>query len=350
MTTATLFPYRTINTSKCNVEVAHVAPLDITVDAGKRRLFSAEPLNGLVEIRYKISLPISEVTPCLPPGSSVESLVNLGVRAVSVKSRFRQYFRAADVVISRVRAGDAGFLDGQVSVVLDCAMCRGKVILEPLVILDQNLQRGGWSEERAFAKGSILGAMEEWEVIFDVGEPPPGRGIPIRWTSFKVHFSESPDRHSNLFSIEKGPIILLNSDIDGLHQTLHSLAKRGPIARVRDMVYHQIVLQAWTSLIGSTLQAYQRAMTDHAGSSAVYILDELEGWKRQVMLDWVTYLAGNADVPDALESLKQTLAESNGDLMTDVVPSAIQSRFKTSKSFDGMMKEFSNRLQGESHD
>ena len=349
MTTAILFPYRTINTSKCNAEISHVAPQGITLDADNRRLYSAEPLKGLVEITYRLSLPISEITPCLPPRSPVETLVKLGVRAVSVKSRLRQFFSATDVGVSQSGVGDAGFLGGQVSVVLDCAMCRGKVMLEPLVMLDQNLPKGDWSEEMAFAKGSILGAGEKWEVIFDPEEPPPGTGIPIRWTSFKLHFHESPDQHPNLFSLEKGPMILLNSDIGGLHETLHSEAKRGPIARVRDMVNHQILLQVWTSLIGSTLQAYQRAMMDNAGSTAVSILDELEGWKRQVMLDWVTHFFGNADVSDALELLKQKLDEPNSDLMMDVVPSAIQSRFKTSKSFDGMMLEFSDRLKGDQY-
>ena len=353
MTTTTLFPYRTINGPADDAFALSLESYDgpIEIDALNHRLILTEHPSTTVELTFRMRLSVADAEHCLPLGGKVETSVQLGARVVSRQSRFRYFEEVPASSITRIDSGAGNKLDCLLTILLDPSKCRGKVSIEPLAVLGRTLTPPERSSDRAFAKGSILGWAETWEVIFDLEAPPPGRGIPIRWASFIDQYPRNPERHTDLFAIEDGPGILLNSAKAGLHETLHSRARTGAIARVRDMVNHQIVLQAWTSMIGASLLDFQREMANLTDPSAAEVLDEMQPWKRQVILDWAMHLVpGVPDVHDAVEAIQQSLTDGGQDFMTLVVPSAIQSRFKTSKSFDSMMVEFADRLRESSND
>lgn len=340
MSTRTLFPYRSL-VGGITVEMLS-APQGFHLDDVNRRLIRIEDPGSVIEVQLRLTAPLFELSSCLPAGTDPVSLSELGVRSIGRASRFRRFDRPIEGAIV-----DAQSISAEVIVRLDVAECRGKIEIEPLLLLAREVEPSRRVDGLAYARSSVIATGESWELILDLEEPPPGRGLPIRWVPFSERFANTPDQHSDLFALDPEPCILLNSDKDGLHETLHSKATHGPIARVRDMVNHQIVLQGWTSLIGSSIASYLVVMTDDPDMSPFEILEELSGWQRAVIREWAPYLARNASADEALSVLHDLLAQ-RADLMIDEVPRAIQTRFGTSKSFDGMMTEFANRLGGDS--
>jgi hypothetical protein len=340
MSSKTLFPYRSL-LEQIDVQLIRT-PKEFSVDSASRRIVRIEDFTNPVEFVFSIQIPVFELSACLPAGAQIENMVQAGIRAIGKAARIRQLYLPESGI-----EADSGAALAEISVVIDPMKCRGKIEIEPLILLSQEIEEPNRVPGLAYAKSSVIASGEKWQLIFDLEEPPPGKGLPIRWVPFTTKFSDSPERHTDLFALDSEPCIFLNSDKDGLHETLHSKATNGAIARVRDMVNDQIVLQGWTSFIGAAVGTYVAVMAENPDWTPVEILEEIIGWQSAVIKEWAPYIAGNASIDEALVVIHERLAEGF-DLMLEDVPCAIQSRFKTHKSFDGMMTEFGNKLRGDS--
>lgn len=311
------FPYATAQ-SCLSVEL-RISPGDLEPD--DHRTIDAVELDE-VDIGFDFEVDLGALGKVLPPGTDPEKSCSVGVRVQSESSRMRWV---------KCAPGVGG--EQTVSVVLDRALCYGKIRLTPMVVLDGDLEEVAGL---ASAGGSILAEVEDYSVLMDPPQVLPGSSLRIEWRKF----SEEPGVSStDLFAlrVEGTPIILLNTEFPNAYDILESRGTHGANARIRDVQFHLIVHQVWTSLIARALDSLSTALRE-GDRAPLEALEELEEWERQVVKDWAPHLTDSAG-DEAIESLCKHVGKGTGDLLLVGVPSAIQSRFNTPASFSGLVKD-----------
>lgn len=257
------------------------------------------------------------------------ALLGLMVRVTSVSSRVRRSVPAPNGQFSHTFEID-----------IPIGELRGELTVDVVLVLRSDVEE---VPGRACAVGSVVAESRPWTVVIDQREAPPGRGIRIEWTSFADPTNaDLPEAQLFAVRLEGEPVLLLNRDIDNAYEVLESRGTHGAKARIRDAIFHQIVNQVWTSLIGTAWSHFVAACAED-NLDGVEILDELTAWQREVIVDWAPLL-----VPDVNGDREQAVLEmismardagSSGQFLVHRVPAAIQERFRTVRSFEGLVRE-----------
>lgn len=196
-------------------------------------------------------------------------------------------------------------------------------------------------------KGSFLSWSEEKRILFDQPSVPPGEHIEVAWEKF----SESPDpwlnsHADNIFALNLEallPKISLNEEISGAKTIFSSMGTTGTHARIRDASFHMIVHQAWSSIVSTAFSALTGIRRNYDDSEPVpdLILAELIDWQQRILRDWSRYLYPEHDASTALEMLVDTAGKENGNAeIMGRLPNAIQTRLRTYRGYEGLVKEF----------
>lgn len=279
----------------------------------------------VVRLVFSLEVDLDRLESALPGGTDLRAACGVGVLIESASSRTRKMHWSEELVDRQAIALE---------------ICRadyfGSVKLTPAVLLKQGIDE---QQEFAHAKGSVFQRGDTVTVQLDEADPPPGSGLRVEWRSFK---SEPGLSVQELFALrveQNEPIILLNSDHEGAFQVLESRGTHGANARIRDAQFHLIAHQVWTSLIASTLERFDSEL-DNTDRSADEAIKELTPWESQVLDDWAVHLLPpDTGEADRLSELAALLEEGVSDMVLERIPVAIQRRWMTPRSFDGLVRD-----------
>jgi hypothetical protein len=277
-------------------------------------------------LQFAVDPDVEELAACLPEGRTVEDL-ELCLVSRSTRSR------------TRTVEAQLGVASGILSASLDPSQLMGKVELTLVARLRRDLDR---APGYAHLKGSTIATQTAAVVWFD--EPPTfsGDALEVLWRDF----DEDPtleDGHLFAIGLEGRPVIYLNEaeSMSPLRTVLESKATHGVMARTRDVIYQQIVHQAWTSILGHCFLVVQH----HGDEAAETVLDELDEWMVAVLSEWApAFVPEEQDPEEALIALVDRVRESGNEFLLVVAPAAIQRKFDTMKGFRGLATEFAARM------
>jgi hypothetical protein len=126
---------------------------------------------------------------------------------------------------------------------------------------------------------------------------------------------------------------------------LTSAGRRGAKYRIKQATFHQIVHQGWSSILSDLCNqlraAIQAATPDSEPPTVEETLSGLAQWQGDVLRDWAGHLYPEAgDRETALGSLIDAVSQvESQDLLVFRMSRAIQTRFTTYKSFEGLLRE-----------
>lgn len=325
MKSGVFFPY---STSPDGISLSIIPGPPATANGLSVDAWSDEP--DLTKLALTIRISLDKIKRLLPTDESVDSL-RAWVRISSTSSRQRQRHP-----ISLIETQDASLElrrdDWTGSVTISCVITRH----------DSRAPSEGLAADR----GAVLAWSDDWVIHFD---PPVITGLgttfPVQWINFKES-DEFLSVQDHLFVLreegEEGlPEIVLNSGFVGAHPILTSKGTRGRNARIRDSVFSQIGHQAWTSVLGSIvieLGATADELMDPSGWDD--LRPETAEWKASVVDDWAPFLFPEVDRAAAADRVAAAAISKNfSDILIARIPSAIQRRLKTYRSFTGMVDD-----------
>lgn len=325
MPTVHMYPYATIPGP---VALAISPKSDgLEVDHEQCRIVATDLEVEAIEIELAASLDPSAVGSAgVDAGGDTWALM---LRLVSVPSRIRRSVMAPP-----------GVAQHDFELTLPLHELRGDVTIDVVVVLTRDIEA---EDGAATAVGSVIGESACWTLVVDPIEPPPGRSIRIEWKSFKaIENGDLPDEDLFAMRMEGDPVILLNRDIDNAYEILESKGTRGAKARIRDAIFHQVLHQCWTSMIATAWSQFVEVCAEES-IDGLEVLDELVGWQRTVILDWAPFLVyeANGDSTQVLTKLTDLARDSAAaaQVLVTRVPGAIQARFRTVRSFEGLVKD-----------
>ena len=170
---------------------------------------------------------------------------------------------------------------------------------------------------------------------------PPGAFLEIKWQNFKEGDEWFRARQDHLFALkvsDSAPVIYLNEAIANARPVLDSQGTHGVKGRIRDASYFMIVHQAWSSLIASALSHLARMYADQSYDDR---LNGLPQWEAIVLEDWGPYLYPATDKGSAIDQIIEAVQNQIAldELVTERLPTAIQTRFLTTRGFEGLVAE-----------
>jgi hypothetical protein len=329
MATGHFYPYR-VSTKALALRLTErpqgtsIRP-DGTVDA-----YSDDPQR--VQLRMELAVDVGELISTLPESSRLEDIVNVLLVSRSIAGRDRRAIKLS-----------SPFETKMYELILDRAEWAGEVDVLAIAVRNCPGEGGiGFASDR----GAVLAESEPVRVQF--GEPlvAPGSNMDVEW----VDFREDPgldDAH--LYAIRPvpnmPPKILLNSSFNGAYPVLTSSGRRGAKYRIKQATFSQIVHQGWSSILSDLCNQLRTAILDATLDSEPPKVEEtlsgLAQWQGDVLRDWASYLYPEAgDRETALESLIGAVSQAEWqDLLVVRMSRAIQTRFTTYKSFEGLVRE-----------
>jgi hypothetical protein len=193
--------------------------------------------------------------------------------------------------------------------------------------------------------GSLLAWSEPRRVLFDEPQQPPGDQLEVRWENFAE--STNPWRRRNaasIFALDTGgerPTVFLNSGIPRAVDILGSAGSHGRKARIRDATNYMIVHQVWSSLLATALARIAAITRTDQGMSMEDLLGEVNDWEARILRDWSGYLYPDLDSGTAaLEELLRAAGDpAETQTIMELLPNAIQQRFRTFRGFQGLVQE-----------
>lgn len=280
-------------------------------------------VNSPFILEVTVNPDLDELAACLPSGAKAEKEIEVCLATRSVSSRTRE----------EVVTGDLG--PATLALELNPAQHMGRVDVYLVARLRTELPP---TLGFAHLKSSALSSQLVTSVWFD--EPPTfsGDSIEIIWRDF----DEDPlleDGHIFAIGLKERPVIYLNEaqSVSPLRSALENKGTHGPLARIRDSVFQQIIHQAWTSILGHCFIEILRHEDDDAES----VIESLDEWIAVVLRDWALSLVPDeADADTATLALIERIRESGNDFILTEVPAAIQRKFDTTKGFRGLVREF----------
>jgi hypothetical protein len=227
---------------------------------------------------------------------------------------------------------------------LDRATWAGEVRVSTLAVRSCP---GGPGFPYASDKGAILAESETIRVQFDESEPPPGRALEVEWRDFRADPALEDD---HLFALQpvpgKPPKILLNNSVNNARAVLNSKGRRGAKYRIRQATFHEIAHQGWSTILArlfDRLRDVVETAVDGGGElpTPEDALSNLVGWEATVLKDWARHLfPESGDRNAALHQLMEALADNRTeDLLVFRTCRAIQGRFATYSSFEGLVRD-----------
>ncbi len=326
MAVVRLYPYRTagpINASALRRPDQHRFAAPAVVESA----------GADCELSFSATMP-SDLTDVLPDGVGVDAIRVL----VRLRSRASQLRRAV-ALRPPVTGSPADSWTGEV--VMPAHEWFGRTITDVVAVLAADIEP---VPGHAADAGSVLAWSETVTVSF--GEPEDrrrGRNLTVEWRSFGDGDDWLRTHREQLFAVEPSdpPIVWLNTDVGGSYQLLSSRGRTGSRAQLHDMVFIQIGHQVWSSLLTA---AFSRLADLHASGvvdgDGVGALDELGGWYRAALLDWLPPLYPGFDIEAAADQLLADVATPMADeLVMRRVPSAVQNVIRTRDRFDGLFRD-----------
>lgn len=285
-----------------------------------------------IDIRISIAIPDSVFERVIAPVESADPPLDVQVVYRSTESRKR----------SALSVSGDGIHEGTLT--LRRRDWRGAVEIQAILVRtrDGDGLPGGF----ASARGSLLAWSPPRSVLFDEPPQPPGGQLRVQWEDFGRSPSRWRREHADdLFALDTTgdlPVVFLNSRISQAYAILQSPGTRGPRARIRDATYSMIVHQVWSSLLAIALAELARNMDllEEDRLDPEERLGHIPGWQQSIVRDWSNYLYPDRDPGSALEDL--VLAAGDPSKVRDVMsrlPNAIQSRLRTVRGFDGLVRE-----------
>ena len=204
----------------------------------------------------------------------------------------------------------------------------------------------------AIDAGAVLAWSESLSISFGaVEERTRGRNLTIEWRSFAEGDDWLRAHQDQLFALEPvdPPVLWLNTDIAGAYRLLSAKGRTGIRARVRDVTFVQIAHQVWSQLLTAAFtqlgDLQQNGLGDEEGLD---LIDELGGWNRAALLDWLPALYPGSDLAAAADQLLDDVRSPiANELLMRRVPTAVQTNVRTADRFAGIMRDA--MLQGTEH-
>ena len=329
MATAHFYPHR-VSTKALTLRLAQVPPGTSVRPDGTIDAYSNEPQR--VQLEMELTVDVGELDSTIPESGGLENTIDVLLVSRGVAGRSRRAVKLP-----------SPFETKTYGLTLDRADWAGEV--EMLTVAVRS--RPGRGDSRfGRDRGAILAESETIRVQFDEPPVPPGSNMEVEW----VDFRDDPgldDAH--LYAIRpvpnKPPKILLNSSFNGAYPVLTSRGRRGAKYRIKQATFSQIVHQGWSSILSDLCNqlrsAIQVATSDDEPPTVDEALSGLADWQGNVLHDWATHLYPEAgDRETALESLVDAVSQGESqDLLIIRMPGAIQARFMTYKSFEGLVRE-----------
>jgi hypothetical protein len=281
-------------------------------------------VDGPFVLEIVVDPDIKAIAECLPPGGhNAEDAIEICLSIRSVASRLR------DEVVSGGLGAKTLLLE------LDPAQHMGRVDVFLVARLREESQP---TLGYAHLKASTLASQLVTTVWFDEPATFSGDSIEIIWRDFDKD-PNLEDGHLFAIGLNERPVIYLNEaqSVSPLRSALENKGTHGPMARIRDSVYQQIVHQAWTSILGHCFMEVLR----HEDENAETVIESLDDWMSTVLQDWALALVPDeADVDAATIALVERIRETGNEFILIEVPAAIQRKFDTMKGFRGLVREF----------
>ena len=332
MSTAVFYPYRT---GPGRITFG-LDPVGVELQTSSDRSFIAygEQLESL-RLAVSAAVPDELVGSLLPPEETGNPPV--GVRLLCRGKESRKRF-----VVNLT--GDGTVYSGELN--LDMNDYAGELICSIAVVRTTRMEVAvpGYASDR----GAILAWSEERRILFDAPPKPQGNCLEVLWENFPESVDPWRKRHpDNLFALDlhgARPRIVLNEAIQLARTVLDSAGSHGAKARVRDAAFSMIVHQGWSSLVSVSLARLATVKRDYpdegADTPAEILIKDLEEWQGIILQDWSRYLFPDEDPATALENMTAAAGEHGKTLeIMGKLPNAIQARFRTYRSFEGLVKE-----------
>lgn len=302
---------------------------------GDGSLLAYEDGTEVVNVRLSIAIPDSVFEKVVAPAERAAPPLDVQVVYRGTESRKRG---ALSVPGDGIHEGTLTLLRRE---------WRGTVEVQAILVRTED--GDGLPDGFASARGALLAWSQPRRVLFDEPPQPPGGQLRVQWEDFGRSNSRwRRDHAGDLFSLDTTgdlPVVFLNSGISQAYTVLQSSGTRGPRARIRDATYSMIVHQVWSSLLTIALAELARSadLPEEDRLDPGERLGQIPGWQQSIVRDWSSYLYPDRDSESALTDL--VLAAGDAGRITDVMsrlPNAIQSRLRTVRGFEGLVRESAN--------
>lgn len=282
---------------------------------------------GVLDLHLEINSDAERLQACLPAGEKIQERAELVVSIEALQSRERKEVARLDIGTHSV------------DVQLDALNYLGKVDVH----VDARL-KSGLAHRTGFAHltGSRLAHVDAASIW--MSEPPQSLGdaLEIRWEDFDAD-GGLIDGQLFTLRLEDRPVIILNSAIPSAYSILSSKGTHGASARIRDVIFAQIVHQAWSSILSHCFLEVSRHDDD---SEAETILAELDEWEAQVIRAWAPeFIASEKDPEAAARALIEDIRGTGSLVLLHQLPEVIQGKCNTISGFNGLLKDF-DKFQG----
>lgn len=328
MTKQTFFPYPTAHDLQLQVDA--VDP-EHGMDPNARylRLWETEGVEWT--IRVTVDVPASSPIKVLPASEQHDPPLDLVVLLRSRTSRRREAHRLPYAV-------GVSSLD----LTLKSDDWIGLIDVEAHLVRtnDSSSTDGRHARDR----GMVVGSADPVRIDIDEPRRPPGDSLQIKWLDFSEAGIPWLEQHAtNLFALRSAattepPVLYLNQGFEHAVAILNQTGQSGQKARTRDLVFHMIAHQVWSSVLASCLSE----LRDSAGEDMPLeeALEALPSWMPPVIRDWAPWLITTTAKADALDRVWEHVLKGDWEeLLTEQLPNAIQSRFETFSSLTGMAQE-----------
>jgi hypothetical protein len=322
MAVVRLYPYRTAGLIRLWAE----DPAGRVIDAPATIDVAGEDC----QVVLRASLPI-DLTDVLPPAAA-------GIHRVIARLQSRSSQRRTAVEL-REDENPADPWVGSVHLAADDWF--GRVNIDVVVVLAEDVEPTlGYAADA----GAVIAWSEALSVSFGVVEERVrGRNLTVEWRSFADGDDWLQTHQDQLFALEPSdpPVLWLNTDVVGAYRLLSAKGRTGIRARVRDITFVQIAHQIWSQLLSAAFAQLGDLQLNGLGDEeGLALIDELGGWNRAALLDWLPELYPGFEIAAAadqlLEDVRSPLAP---ELLMRRVPTAVQTKVRTADRFAGIMRD-----------
>lgn len=195
----------------------------------------------------------------------------------------------------------------------------------------------------AAGRGSVLAESDSVSVVFgEVAERNRGRSLTVEWRTFSDGDEWLRSHADHVFALEPvdPPVLLLNTEVVGSYALLSAKGTRGIRARVRDLTFVQIAHQVWSQLLTTAFSQLADLDATAGDADGLGLIDELGGWNRAALLDWLPLLYPGFDLAGAADQLLDDVRSPFAmELTLRRVPTAIQAHLGSADRLGGILRE-----------
>ena len=208
---------------------------------------------------------------------------------------------------------------------------RGSVRVQAILVRTKDLAQESDGRFAALT-GMRLASSNVWTIQIDE-MPSIDSFIEIKWDDFSKPKNQFLNAHPDvvyyLDFTQDPPVLWLNEAIRDLKTIIHSSARRGQTASVRDALFHSIAQPVWMSLIMDVVNT----LADEKGEPSLE-------WQKSVLRQCARLVFPDNSLENAQEEfVKQAKDPSQVSTLLQELLAALQKKLKVSKSTESLLGE-----------